>query len=64
MFTVLRQNHLIPLLDSVAPDQVLDLRVLRPLSPDEFERFQEELANVVQLYKDAYLIFSIISPAL
>ena len=61
VFAVLRQNHLIPLLDSVAPDQVLDLRVLRPLSPDEFERFQEELANVVQLYKDAYLIFSFVN---
>jgi len=61
IFAELRQDHLIPLLDSVAPDQVLDLRVLRPMSPDEFERFQNELADVVQLYKDAYLIFSFAS---
>jgi len=58
VFAELRQNYLIQLLDSFAPDQVLDLRVIRPLSPDEFERYQKELSAMVQLYKDAYLIFS------
>ena len=58
VFAELRQNYLIQLLDSFAPDQVLDLRVIRPLSPDEFERYQKELSNMVALYKDAYLIFS------
>jgi len=61
VFAELRQNYLIPLLDSFAPDQVLDLRVIRPLSPDEFERYQKELSGMVQLYKDAYLIFSFIN---
>ena len=58
VFAELRQNYLIPLLDSFAPDQVLDLRVIRPLSPDEFEKYQQELSNMVDFYKDAYLIFS------
>ena len=61
IFAELRQNYLIPLLDSFAPDQVLDLRVLRPLSPDEFERYQNQLSNIVQLYKYAYLIFSFVN---
>jgi len=61
VFAELRQNYLIPLLDSFAPDQVLDLRVLRPLSPDEFERYQNQLSNIVQLYKYAYLIFSFVN---
>ncbi|ALG97028.1 hypothetical protein [Sulfolobus monocaudavirus SMV4] len=60
VFAVLRQNHLTPLLDSFAPDQVLDLRVLRPMTPDEFERYQKQLSNIVQLYKYAYLIFSFV----
>ena len=58
VFAELRQNYLIPLLDSFAPDQVLDLRVIRPLAPDEFERYQRKLSDMVQLYKDAYLVFS------
>jgi hypothetical protein len=58
VFAELRQNYLIPLLDSFAPDQVLDLRVIRPLSPDEFERYQKDLSDIVKLYKDAYLVFS------
>jgi len=61
VFAELRQNHLIPLLDSFAPDQVLDLRVIRPTTPDEFERYQKQLANIVQLYKYAYLIFSFVN---
>jgi len=61
IFAVLRQNYLIPLLDSFAPDQVLDLRILRPMTPDEFEWYQKQLGNVVQLYKDAYLIFSFVN---
>jgi hypothetical protein len=61
VFAVLRQNHLIPLLDSVAPDQVLDLRVLRPMTMDEFERYLKELEDIVNLYKDAYLIFSFVN---
>ena len=61
VFAELRQNYLIPLLDSFAPDQVLDLRVIRPLSPDEFERYQKELGIMVQLYKYAYLIFSFVN---
>jgi len=61
VFAELRQNYLIPLLDSFAPDQVLDLRVLRPMTPDEFERYQKQLANIVQLYKYAYLIFSFVN---
>ena len=58
VFAELRQNYLIPLLDSFAPDQVLDLRVIRPLSPDEFEKYQQELSNMVDFYRDAYVIFS------
>jgi hypothetical protein len=61
VFAELRQNYLIPLLDSFAPDQVLDLRVIRPLAPDEFERYQRELSDMVQLYKDAYLVFSFVN---
>jgi len=58
VFAELRQNYLIPLLDSFAPDQVLDLRVIRPLTADEFDKYKDELSNIVKLYRDAYLIFS------
>jgi hypothetical protein len=58
IFAELRQKYLIPLLDSFAPDIVLDLRIIRPMTPNEFERYLEELSEISNLYKDAYLIFS------
>ena len=61
IFEKIRTNILIPLEDSFAPDKVLDLRILRPMTPDEFEGFLKELSDVTQLYKDAYLIFSFIN---
>jgi len=61
IFEKIRTNILIPLEDSFAPDKVLDLRILRPVTQDEFERFLNEMSDVTQLYKDAYLIFSFVN---
>jgi len=54
----LRVNYLIPLIDSFAPHEILHLRIFRPMTQDEIERFLNELSYVTQLYRDAYLIFS------
>jgi len=61
VFAELRQKYYTPLVESFAPTKVLDLRVIRPLSPDEFEKYQKELSEMVQLYRDAYLIFSFVN---
>ena len=61
VFAELRQKYYTPLVESFAPTRVLDLRVIRPLSPDEFEKYQKELSEMVQLYRDAYLIFSFVN---
>ncbi|MFP3234660.1 MAG: hypothetical protein RXR08_13750, partial [Sulfolobaceae archaeon] len=58
MFETLRQQYFTPLEDSFARVKVLDLRIIRPVTPDEFERYRKELRDIVQLYRDAYLIFS------
>jgi hypothetical protein len=54
----LRVKYLDLLEDSFAPHEILNLRIFRPITPDEFETFLKELSDVTQLYKDAYLIFS------
>jgi hypothetical protein len=54
----LRVNYLIPLMDSFAPHEILHLRIFRPMTQDEIERFLEELSEMSNLYRDAYLIFS------
>jgi hypothetical protein len=61
IFATLRQQYYTPLVESFAPTKVLDLRVIRPLRPDEFENYQKGLSEIVQLYKDAYLIFSFVN---
>jgi hypothetical protein len=54
----LRVNYLIPLIDSFAPHEILHLRIFRPMTQDEIKRFLEELSEMSNLYRDAYLIFS------
>jgi hypothetical protein len=54
----LRVNYLIPLVDSIAPHEILHLRIFRPMTQDEIKRFLEELSEMSNLYRDAYLIFS------
>jgi len=61
IFADLRQKYFTPLAESFAPTEVLDLRVIRPLSPDEFEDYQKRLSEMVQLYKDAYVVFSFVN---
>jgi len=58
IFERIRVKYLVPLEDSFAPHEILDLRIFRPITPDEFETFLKELSDVTQLYRDAYLIFS------
>jgi len=58
IFENIRTKYLVPLENSYAPDEIFHLRILRPMAPDEFERFLNELSYVTQLYRDAYLIFS------
>jgi len=58
IFYDIRQNYSDRLLDSFAPAESLSLRVIRPMTPKDFKRCREKLNDVVQLYKDAYLIFS------
>jgi hypothetical protein len=61
VFAKLRQKYFTPLAESFAPTKVLDLKVIRPLSPGEFENYQKGLSEMVQLYRDAYLIFSFVN---
>jgi len=61
IFENIRTKYLVPLENSYAPDEIFHLRVFRPMAPDEFERFLNELSYVTQLYRDAYLIFSFAS---
>jgi len=58
IFETLRRDYYLPVEISFAPDKVLDLRVIRPVTQDEFERYLKELSDITQLYRDAYLIFS------
>jgi len=58
IFENIRTKYFVPLENSYAPDEIFDLRILRPMAPDEFERFLNRLSYVTQLYRDAYLIFS------
>jgi len=58
IFENIRTKYLVPLENSYAPDEIFHLRILRPMAPDEFEKFLKELSYVTQLYRDAYLIFS------
>jgi hypothetical protein len=53
-----RVNHFIPWENSYAPHKILDLRIFRPITQYEIERFLEELSEMSNLYRDAYLIFS------
>jgi hypothetical protein len=61
IFENIRTKYFVPLENSYAPDEIFHLRILRPMAPDEFERFLNELSYVTQLYRDAYLIFSFAS---
>jgi hypothetical protein len=58
IFENIRTKYLVPLENSYAPDEIFHLRIFRPMAPDEFEMFLNELNYVTQLYRDAYLIFS------
>jgi hypothetical protein len=58
IFENIRTKYLVPLENSYAPNIIFHLRILRPMAPDEFERFLNELSYVTQLYRDAYLISS------
>ena len=58
IFENIRTKYLVPLENSYAPDEIFHLRILRPMAPDEFEKFLNELNYVTQLYRDAYLISS------
>jgi hypothetical protein len=58
IFENIRTKYLVPLENSYAPNIIFHLRIFRPMAPDEFERFLNELNYVTQLYRDAYLIFS------
>ena len=58
IFRNIRSGYLAPLENSFAPHEILDLRIFRPITQNEIERFLNELSYVTQLYRDAYLIFS------
>jgi hypothetical protein len=58
IFENIRTKYFVPLENSYAPNMIFHLRILRPMAPDEFERFLNELSYVTQLYRDAYLISS------
>jgi len=61
IFENIRTKYFVPLENSYAPDEIFHLKILRPMAPDEFERFLNKLSDVTQLYRDAYLIFSFAS---
>jgi hypothetical protein len=61
MFETLRIHYFTPVELTIAPDKVLDLRIMRPMTPDEFESYLKDLSGIVQLFRDAYVIFSFVN---